>query len=130
MEKQAQKEVEEFGNAIMDEVIDHVEKQDLGWEPLSVATIARKGMEYAYVDRGEFVSNIELEIKRTPRTIQIRVGPSRRKHYSGVSFQELAAYLEYGTTTIPARPLWRPSFERVKKNAKWQQMLDAITQEW
>lgn len=99
----------EIGIWVRDRVQHHIDNQSLPWEPLKLSTRTRKGHDRVYIDSGEFRRSIELKVKKSgPFSMEIEVIPVGTHSQSGLSMHQLASYLEYGTPTAVARPIWRP----------------------
>lgn len=97
-----------------------IRQQKYKWEPLSEEYLERKkklGLDEriliatkAYVNKG--IGSFE-------RKGLIFVGPKPGKHKpSGLTYQKLARIHEYGTWSIPARPLWRPLLSAALRRSK------------
>lgn len=110
-----ERELRQLGEAIAEKVKAHIEAQDLNWPALSEVTIANKeGDSKVYVDSGEYLRKIRAKVQPTDADGLLLTVAVEGSHHSGLSMQELAVILEYGTSKIPARPLWRPSFLEVE----------------
>lgn len=118
---------EQLGATIKTNVQRHIQAQDLGWIPLAQSTIKRKGHADIYIEKGDYLISIDVDIERRKSRVILRVGPSNKMTRKGITFQELATYLEYGTATIPPRPVWGPSFREVKKSKLYKDILDKVT---
>lgn len=107
----------ENGELILSTVREHVDKQDLNWTPLSPVTVRLKGDEKIYTETGVLIDGLVVrKIKSSKQDITLFVGASPWKTHkpSGKKFSELMLYLEYGTATIPPRPIMRPTYEELK----------------
>jgi len=86
------------------------------WVPLSPEYKKRKeklGLDpRTLMARGDYVNSIR--IRRTTENTYVVDVPQTVKHYSGLTYKELAAVHEYGSKKahIPARPHWRPTIRR------------------
>ena len=97
----------------------HIDRQDLGWQPLSpdyVAEKARKGLDgRTWIATGELRTYIQIQ----KRYYGYAVGIPREAWHSGANMPawKLARVHEYGQLDlgIPARPLFRPSMMEVKR---------------
>lgn len=107
------KEIEEEAKRI-------IEEQAYAWQPLKDSYREKKierGLDPRiliatrdYLDKG---------IGSWERNGLIFVGPKPGRHApSGLTYQHLARIHEFGTDTIPARPLWRPLIATMKKRSK------------
>jgi hypothetical protein len=129
--KQANEQLQAVGEETVKRVKKHIQSQDLGWPPLSRETIRKKGHPKIYVDSGAFVSNIKMQVKEGRFKTTIFVGPTQQSTRTGLTFQQLAAYMEYGTSRMPARPVWRPSYDEVKADNKpWEALLDTVVEDF
>lgn len=122
-------QLQEDGNMFLEAVINHIDRQDLSWTPLSERTIELKGGDDTiYVETGYLKKNLSVrKIKSAKNGFTIFVGASPWKTHkpSGVKFSDLMIWLEYGTDKIPPRPLIRPTWEEVEPLIKnnWQKCL-------
>lgn len=126
-----------LGNAIKQRVREHILAQDLGWVPLSNATIARKGGGVIYFDTGTYIRNIKVTLRKGKHGVgstTLMVGPYGTHKPSGLPMRTLAAILEYGTSAksggrrvkIPARPLWRPMVKEVQSMSEFDRLVDTL----
>lgn len=93
----------------------HIDKQDLGWKPLSKRTIQVKGHGKVYVETGALRNGITIKnISSTKDQVKVFVGFEGGNHPSGLDMKTLMTYNEFGTSKSPARPLVRPSLEEAK----------------
>jgi len=90
------------------------------WPPLSplyVQQKAKRGLDpRTLIARMEYLKSIRVRSTRDQKGDQTyTVGvPQYAKHYSGLTFMQLAAIHEYGTRDrrVPARPHWRPTIRK------------------
>lgn len=93
----------------------HIDKQDLGWTPLSKRSLEVKGHGKIYIDTGTLRSGIQAKkVKQSNNEVSIFVGVSDGSHPSGLDLLTVMKYNEYGTRKSPARPLIRPSVEEAQ----------------
>jgi hypothetical protein len=105
---------EELGKQIVAQIQMHIYYQDLKWKPLTTLTIARKGHPTVFFEYGEYYNSITSRVvKKRKDLLELQIFPDGL-HSSGLEMAELAAYLEYGTSHIQARPLWRPVVKEIK----------------
>ena len=121
-------QIKEDGNLVLEHIISHIDSQDLNWTPLSERTIELKnGDETIYVETGFLKSNLKVRKVKAPKNgVTYFIGADAwTKHPSGLKFSDLMIYLEYGTASIPARPLIRPTFDELEDIIKnhWKQCL-------
>lgn len=108
-------QVEVLGKAIQKKVQQHIVKQDLDWVPLAHSTIRQKGFESILMNSLEYLQKIDFEVlKNSSSKWELIVYPKGDHAGSGLSMQTLAMYLEYGTSRMPERPLWRVVFEEIE----------------
>ena len=106
----------------------HIQSQDLTWEPLSAAwTKYKQKQGYSsatYIMTSSYMQSItwqyhEAEFKAEIGIMRsaIHVDPETGKI---VNLWQIADALEYGYDPkhIPARPLWRPTYEESKRSAQ------------
>lgn len=124
-----QAQIEADGELILKTLRGHIDKQDLNWEPLSDRTIELKnGSEKIYVETGFLKENLKVRKVRSPKNgITYFIGADAWTTHkpSGLKFSDLMIYLEYGTSTIPPRPLIRPTMEELESTIKkhWNTVL-------
>ena len=105
----------EFGNEIRENLRKHILAQDMGWAPLKERTVRRKGHEHAYIETGFYLQHIAVKVEASANyEISLTVRPTGTHPTNGKSLQDVAEILERGSSTIPARPLWR-----AVKNEMW-----------
>lgn len=90
----------------------HINDQDLGWEPLDPKT--NSGDPRILVDYEDYYSAIKAW--KDLGTYYAGV-PRTAKNRRGISIAFYAQLHEYGTSRMPARPLWEPSFQEMGGNA-------------
>lgn len=116
-------EFEALAEAIKDRIQDHIRNQDLGWAPLSSATIAKKGFAEIYVETFTFVESVNAKVSRKGRfSLKLKVAPEGVHGPSGLSMETLASLLEFGTSKMPGRPLWRPVLKEVPMLPEFQHL--------
>jgi hypothetical protein len=120
--EKSEKQMGAIGRELTRKLKSHIRNQDLDWAPLSSASIKKKGFDQIYVDRGDYLRSITYDVTVENGTIKLNVYPEG-DHYSGLSMQELADYLEYGTAKIRARPLWRPVFSEIESMRSTRSLL-------
>jgi len=127
LNREISKIMENFSTLILQKIRMHIISQDLDWPALASSTVMRKGFETIYIDKGSFYKNMVIERKKAGKSTQWQIRPSKRyAKGSGKTYQDLALFLEYGTIKMPARPLWRPMFDEVKKIFPYEDIKRAI----
>lgn len=108
--------VDKDGNMIKDRLVGHIDAEDLGWAPLNPHTIALKKSAKIYVETGSLRNGMQVRVIRAPSNgYSIYIGASSwATNPDGTKLSQIMLYLEYGTSTIPARPLIRPTWNEVK----------------
>lgn len=118
-----EEEFKALGDSIADKVRGHIKAQDLPWEELSEDTIARKGFDTIYINTGFFFRHIEVKIERVGKTkLRMQILPEDVTHPGGRSLRDLARDLEFGTTRMPARPIWRPVLAKVSRGKAFKNL--------
>lgn len=105
---------EQIADGFKDKVIDNIETNAYGFS-LKEETVKRKGSDLPLVDTGELVGSIY----RDGTTVSVEDSPRKD---SPLTNKELAIVHEYGTKDkhIPARPVWRNTFEDYQEEAEAQ----------
>ena len=104
----------ELARRITRDAKEAIENQEFDWTPLSSKYLARKISEgydpRTLVRTGEYKDAISWGVTHGKIWAGI---PSRKIHEdSGMPLFKLARIHEFGTATIPPRPLWRPILAR------------------
>jgi hypothetical protein len=99
---------------------------DPQWPPLSSFTTQKKGHSQPFIDSGKYYESIEEEINRTETSLMILVGPERGITEEQYNYQYIGTLLEFGTSTIPARPLWRPLTKEVPLMLEFKNLQKAL----
>lgn len=97
-------------------VIGHIINQDLNWQPLSEHTKSRKNQENKdkiLIDTELYLNSITITRDNDSVSVGIAKGKAYRKKGNFTSVDRVANMLEYGTTRMPARPLWNPSLDEM-----------------
>jgi hypothetical protein len=114
-----------LGNKIEELIKGHIISQDLPWKPLSDITVAFKGHSDIYIETGDLYDNIRVETMLTgSKQMEMVVYPSGTNVHSGISYQVIANWLEYGLNAahIPPRPLWRVVYEEMQSTPEFENM--------
>lgn len=109
IEVEVDKTLESKAEQIQNELISMIENQTGGWTPLDADTVKQKGHSKILYDTGNLVNSIEVLESGDKHIIAFTGG-----HDRGLSNSDLAQIHEYGTDTIPSRPIVRPVYERYK----------------
>lgn len=104
--------VESQGNFLAQELKDHIWKQDLGWVPLAEATVLKKEIigasQLTLVEWGTFAESITANVFVSGDDISVYV------YAAGENLRapndKIAMWHEFGTSRMPARPLFNPTF--------------------
>lgn len=115
-------DLHKVGDSIARKIVGHIDAQDLGWAPLADRTVERKGHSRVYEETLAFKDSIKVHVDRSLFVAKLRV-QAEGTHPSGISMQELAVMLEYGTSRMVARPLWRPVFEAIPNEPEFSNLL-------
>jgi len=127
LSKAMKKPLEALGLAISTKIQQHIKDQDLPWEALSPETVAKKGHDLIYQETLAYFKGIRYRVyskKKKQITMDVYLKGDHKP--SGLPLELLGFYLEYGTSKIPERPIWRPTylemfrmkeFDNVKKQA-------------
>lgn len=112
--------VDKDGEMIRQKLVGHISKQDLNWIPLAEKTVKNKGHNKVYIETGTLRNNLVARRIRAPfngYSLYIGANPWTRSA-KGEKLSTIMIYLEYGTSTIPARPLIRPTWAEVREQVK------------
>lgn len=98
-----------IGLRLQKAIKDKIKEGDPSWAPLSAEWAAEKGHSKPWYHTTRLEKAIEYEINDAG----VRVGVLKHETYpeTGSTVAVVGASLEYGTSKIPARPLFRPVFE-------------------
>ena len=105
---------EDIAEGFKERVIENIEDNKFGYS-LAPATIQKKGSDTPLIDTHQLVD----AIYREETTVSVEDTP---RSDSPLTNKELAIVQEYGTKDkhIPARPVWRNTFDEYKDEAKQQ----------
>lgn len=113
--------VDEQAKVLQKTIQGHIDRQDLGWSPLSKNTIRLKhGNSTIYVDTGTLRNSIttnKISSSDTYYSVGVKVKDGKSPK-NGESLSNIMNYMEYGTARQPARPLIRPSWEEKRSSIK------------
>ena len=116
----ANQRTRKFAKQIAAEAKDIIKKQKFDWAPLSESYAEHKWREglddRIMIATAEYVNK---GIGYWEKAGQIFVGPKPGKHSkSGIPYQLLGRWLEFGTWKMPARQLWRPLLSTMIQKSK------------
>lgn len=98
------------------------------WKPLNVKYLKYKKKHNLSLKTWEATGLLKDSIRVYKYGNVYLVGIDKRRKYKGtpVRIYDVAVRLEYGTSTIPARPLFRPIVEHMSKNIRsyWYKFLE------
>lgn len=105
---------EQIADGFKDKVIENIETNAYGFS-IKEETAKRKGSDLPLIDTGQLIG----AIYRDGTTVSVEDSPRKD---SPLSNKELAIVHEYGTKDkhIPARPVWRNTFEDYREEAETQ----------
>lgn len=103
----------------------HIVENDLPWPKLSEITVAFKGHDHIFIETGQYYDGIRLETNYTGRLqAELLVYPTGSNEHSGISYDQIAFWQEYGTTRIPPRPLWTPVFIEMQETEEYKRLVE------
>lgn len=85
------------------------------WPPLKPRTRYRKkdNKNKIYMDTEKYVNSILVRVENGVYSVGFRKGVTyKRKGQRTVTIDQVARWMEYGTSTSPARPLWAPTLRK------------------
>lgn len=95
-----------IGVAVKQALQQHILNQDLPWAPLSDRTVRKKGHDTIYIETGRYVNSIETEVNSEGLEAAVSIFPTG-KYSDGTKVDKVAFDMEFGTSRMPSRPLWR-----------------------
>ena len=115
--------IRQVADKITEAIWDLIESQSIELEPLVKEYEFRKIKE-GYDERilirtGDFINSIDVtDITIQGNDIRVFIGVRDGVTKTGISMQQLAEFLEYGTEDMPAREPFRKSWEEIRKDVK------------
>lgn len=97
------------------------------WPPLNLAYLKYKRIHHLSMKTWKATGLLQKSIVAKRRAFSYYVGIDPNKRYNnGAKVIDIARCLEYGTSRMPARPLFRPIFEDIRKHVKdyWNDFLE------
>ena len=96
-------------------VIAHLLAQDLNWEPLSRKTRQNKkeNKNLILIDTEIYLDNIKVWKESGAARVGVKKGVLYKRGDNTISLERVAILNEFGTSRVPARPLWNPSIEEL-----------------
>ena len=121
----------EDGTYALERLQGHIQNQDLAWDRLSEITVQLKQDERIYIETGELADSFGIfKGTDTSTGCSYFISASSYKVHqpSGLKYTELLMYLEYGTIRQPARPLFSPTYDELKKQVRqsWKNYLKEL----
>lgn len=110
--------LEEIAQDMADDVVKYIKKQPHYWPPLNEQYLAWKQRneldERMLIATENYIDSIGIQQIKRGKGVQIRVGVPNKpiEEDSELTYDDLARIHEHGTETIPARPHWRPVFNK------------------
>ena len=120
--------VGEAGEEVEAIVVKNLEEQRLPWRPLKPSYKRRKMRikgkggkrlsEKILIATGTYLENITTAVSIDGLSVFVGVIRGNARYEDGTDVVDIAAIHEYGAPSrnIPARPLWKPSFEEAKES--------------
>lgn len=101
-------ELIDVGDNIAERIKEYIEEQSLAMEPLVEEYKNRKVREgydpRILIRTGEFIDAIKVtDVEETDKTALVVISVDGGQTETGIDMKELAQYLEYGTSDMPAR---------------------------
>lgn len=121
--------MEKLGKAIKGRAIWRLKTADASWQKLAESTVRKKGHDRFYLETGNYIDSIQNETIVGSNYILVKVGPPEDL-VGGKDYQYIGRVLEFGSTTIPARPVWRPLMNKVQKLAAYRKLLEALAEDF
>ena len=103
----------------------HIDKQDLGWTPLTEHTVQLKGgSRVIMVETGALRNSFEVQEKGDT----FYVGVNSSSHPSGESTEDIVKWLEYGTDKMVPRPLFQPTYKEIQRELpkRWSKTMQDL----
>lgn len=119
--QKAKDKLQEDSKLVVEKIEGHIDRQDLSWTPLSDSTTSQKGSNEIYIETGALRNSFNVsKVKESSKELTYHVGvPSNKVHTeSGLTYNQLLEYMEFGTMTQPARPLIQPTNREIQKELK------------
>jgi hypothetical protein len=116
-------EIIDTGDEIAERIKEYIMNQELALLPLVESYRDRKVAEgydpRILIRTGEFVDNIEVtDVDESDNTAMVFVSVKDGVGQTGINLKELAEYLEYGTSRMPARYPFTLSWEKMRTEIK------------
>lgn len=119
---------EKLAIAIQRKAREMMKSREPTWPPLSPSTVHKKGHDQPFIDTLAYYESIMYRINETEDSLVILVGPEEGATAEGgfYDYQYIGTQLEFGTSTIPARPLWRPLTKRIPQMPEFRTCLESV----
>lgn len=98
----------ELAEKYLELVVKHIASQDFALQALALSTTRQKGTDLIFYDKGTYVKKLTSKILlERLNEFQVAAGAFESIIYKGsITMHDIAKWQEYGTDTIPARPLY------------------------
>lgn len=116
------KEYQAKADEVVKIIQNHIRKQDLGWTPLALSTIERKGHDNAYIETGQLYNSFKTELREESMGFSVWIGVNPEAYGdTGYTLVDILAFNEFGgmlegKAHPPSRPLLRPTYMEVEKD--------------
>jgi len=115
LKEEAKKSQRRLANSMKEAIIGHIYAQDLKWAPLRPNTLKRKQNKnryMIYLDTETYVNAIVVLSSPKGISVGIRKGqPYKGRKDRSITVDQVAMWMEFGTSRMEARPLWQPTIE-------------------
>ena len=115
--------VEDLGNEVADRIYQAISNQEIDLEPL-VEEYRKRKQQAGYgndilIRTSDYVNSIDVtDVQVQGHDIKVTIGIMDGTTETGLSMQELAYYLEYGTEDMVGRRPIEKSWEHIKEDIK------------
>lgn len=122
-----------MANVMKQQLVDAINRQRFvqKWPPLTVAYVNYKRKRNLKLNIWEATGVLKNSISVWRQGNYYVVGIHPNKRYPGTKLKvlQVARYMEYGTTKMPPRPLFRPIASYLQKNIRryWEKFLEEVS---
>jgi hypothetical protein len=114
LSKALKKPMQAVGDAVARRLQQHIQSQDLPWEELAPETVGLKGHGKIYFWKGYYFEGIRHKTtSKGKKVIETQIYLKGDNPEAEESLEQIGFWLEYGTSRIPERALWRPTFKEM-----------------